>query len=196
MTAPGQNRAAAGKSPRLARSQPGDIPTRTRRAGENERTETVNESTLDRLTKLAAQRSARLDSLREACLTLCELIAPLRTPEGSRYIISTYHQRSNVGGCEWTMIRRTGAGCLDDYADAAPEEWTIDRPCNASGGWTHGDFHSPQPSGPTPRQLRDFAAWLADPATLAAIADLEQETAATVDGLTAKLNAAAVALKD
>jgi len=170
----------------------------------------VNESTLDRLVKLAAQRSARLDSLREACAPLCELIAPLRQPDTFKwytgkgkeaidkpvpYRVSTYHQRSNVGGCEWTMIRRTGAGCLDDYADAAPEEWTIDRPVNASGGWTHGDFHSPQPSGPTPRQLRDFAAWLADPATLAAIADLEQETAATVDGLTAKLNAAAVALK-
>jgi hypothetical protein len=84
---------------------------------------------------------------------------------------------------------------LDDYGDAESEYWTIDRPVNASGGWTHGDFQSPQPSGPTPRQLRDFAAWLADPATLAGIADLEQETGETVDGLTAKLNGAAAALK-
>jgi hypothetical protein len=161
----------------------------------NERTVTVNESTLDRLIKLAAQRSARLDSLREACLPICELVAPLRTPDGSRYIISTYHQRSNVGGCEWTIIRRKGGGCLDDYADAAPEEWTIDRPCNATGGWTHGDFQSPQPSGPTPRQLRDFATWLACPATLIAIADLAQETAEIEDGLKLKLNAVAAALK-
>ena len=169
--------------------------SKLRNCPQTERTKTVNESTLDRLIKLAAQRSARLDSLREACIPLCELIAPLRNPQGNRYVISTYHQRSNAGACEWTMIRRTGAGCLNDYEDAAPEEWTIDRACGESGSWTHGDFNSPQPSGPTPRQLRDFAAWLAIPETLSEIADLEQETAETVDGLTAKLNAAAAALK-
>ena len=137
-------------------------------------------TTLDRLTKLAAQRSARLDSLREACAPICELIAPLLQPRLNRYLITTYHQRSNVGGCAWTMVEE------DDH-DGGDHgtTWTIDRPCGSSGGWTHGDFGSPKPSGPTPRQLRDFAAWLADPATLAAIADLEQETAATVDGLTA-----------
>lgn len=160
-----------------------------------ERTKTVTESTLDRLIKLAAQRSARLDSLREACVPICELIAPLRNPEGNRYQVSTYHQQSNVGGYEWTMVRREGAGCLDDYADAASESWTMDRDCGEFGGWTHGDFSSPKPSGPTARQLRDFAAWLANPETLQGIADLEQETAGIVDGLAARLNAAAAALR-
>ena len=143
----------------------------------------MEQTTLDRLTKLAAQRSARLESLREACAPICELVAPLRSPGGSRYRVSTYHQRSNVGGCEWTMI------------EDGDESWTINRSCGASGGWTHSDFNSPKPNGPTPRQLRDFAAWLADPATLEAIADIEQETAETVDGLATKLHAAAVALK-
>jgi hypothetical protein len=144
----------------------------------------VTETTLDRLTKLAAQRSARLDSLREACMPICRLIAPLRQPNGSRYFVTERYQQTNVGGCSWLMVENGGEG------------WTLEREVNASGGWTHGDFNSPQPSGPTPRRLRSFAAWLADPATLKAIADLEQETAETVDGLTAKLNAAAVALKE
>lgn len=177
MPTPGATREAADRISRRA------IPTRTRRAGETERKPTVNETTLDRLTKLSAQRSARLDSLREACVPLCELMAPLNQVE-SPYRVSTYHQHTNVGGCAWTMI------------DGGPDEnWTIDRACGESGGWTHGDFNSPKPSGPTPRQLRDFAAWLADPATLRAIADLEQETAEAVDGLTAKLIDYAAALK-
>jgi len=143
----------------------------------------MNQTTLDRLVKLAAQRSARLDSLRAACLPICELVAPLRQPHGSRYLITERHQHTNVGGCAWTMVE-----------DASGPTWTIDRPCGATGGWTHGDFGSPQPSGPTPRQLREFAAWLSDPETLKAITDLEQETAETVDVLTARLNAAAAAL--
>jgi hypothetical protein len=154
------------------------------------------ESTLDRLTKLAAQRSARLDALREACLPICRLIAPLRQPTRDQdglavlHSVREYRQQTNVGGCSWLLVETIE----HNQGQTAAASWTIERPINASGGWTHGDFGSPQPSGPTPRQLREFAAWLADPETLKGIADLEQETAGTVDGLTASLNAAAAAL--
>jgi hypothetical protein len=151
--------------------------------------------TLDRLIRLAAQRSARLDSLREACLPLCRLIAPLRTPKGSRYYVTEQHQRTNVGGCSWLTVSDGSPNSEDFAMDPTRESWTLDRPVSASGGWTHGDFNSPQPSGPTPRQLRDFAAWLADPGTLSGIADEEQGTAEQVDGLAARLRGAAAALK-
>lgn len=151
--------------------------------------------TLDRLTKLAAQRNARLESLREACLPICRLIAPLRTPGDHEYRVTCQTQHTNVGGCSWLMISRPGHTTYEISEDGE-EPWTIEREVNASGGWTHGDFGSPKPHGPTPHQLRDFAAWLADPVTLRAIADLEQETAEQVTGLTRKLNAAATVLQD
>lgn len=145
-------------------------------------------TTLNRLTRLAVQRNARLESLREACIPLCRLIAPLRQPRENRYSVTEYRQESNVGGCSWLMVYGRDAEICD-------ETWTIERSANETGGWTHGDFGSPKPCGPTPAQLRDFAAWLADPETLRGIADLEQETAEAVDGLTAKLHAAVEALR-
>jgi len=146
--------------------------------------------TLDRLTKLAGQRNARLESLREACRPLAGLIVRLPRPNGSRYDVYLHRQSTNAGECEWTIVAEGRYNC----DDRASEPWTLDRACGENGGYTHGDFNSPKPTGPTPRQLRDFAAWLADPATLQAYADTEQRTAEAVDNTTARLNAAAEAL--
>jgi len=135
----------------------------------------VNE-TLDRLTKLAAQRSARLESLREACWPIARLIAPLRQPHGDQAIPYLITLESKPWPC--LVVNQQGK---DEFGPGRVDTWSLDYPCG-------------QPSGPTPRQLRDFAAWLCNPETLQAIADLEQKTAEDVDNWTLRLNAAAAAM--
>lgn len=154
--------------------------------------------TLDRLTKLSAQKSSRLESLRSAAIPVATLVAECRQPEANRvggeYLIFQRHQKSNVGrgDCTWLTVRDRRP--YDGKGPAYNGEWTLARTVGHTGGFTNGDFNCPMPAGPSRRQLREFCEWLVMPDNLTAILNEEERVSKKETDLTMNLKAAAVAL--
>lgn len=143
-------------------------------------------NTTKQLEELVGRKNGRLDDLRTAVLPVAALLALCKRPASSAYKIYVRHQRTNVGSCDWLMVENLASDT---------ECWTPELRINETGGFVHGDFDAPYPDGPTPRQLRAFAAWLSCPDTLAAyVAEeqaAEQSDLSAIDKLTAMAAAAA-----
>jgi hypothetical protein len=111
-------------------------------------------SPIDRLARLAVQRTARTDRLHEA---VCALLSQLEphvavgdsvTVEG--LTLSRVSQRSNVGwSTEWDFFREADEDHLSGWS-CDPE-----RPVGGEG-YLHGDFSAPW-RGPSRRDLLDLA---------------------------------------